>query len=64
MMDCLPCGTPRVRYRETGYKLVTEATRLANSKIGIKFGRFLEHTLKTTVHHLGNSSREIVLGSR
>lgn len=64
MSENLPCGPVMLRYADADFKLITKATALLNSKIGIRYARFLEHTRKSKIVHAGNSSREVRLSGR
>ena len=60
MMGDLPASTPCVRHYPE-FKLVEYSTRLANSKIGILFGRWLEWSTKRPFAHAGNGPEARVL---
>ena len=62
MMENLPTGPPRVRCYPD-FKLMTQRTRLENSRIGLKYVRWLAHSRGSDFAHAGNG-REIVLHGR
>ena len=58
----LPCGPAMVRYAPN-FELLTARSKLANSRIGIQFARWIEHNLQRSAKHAGNG-QEVRIGGR